>query len=289
MEIAYIEKLKQQLLPFSKLPPQRNEEDINKIMEITSHIKFFSKITEEKKTDYIHREACKYFRIQIFHRGEIVINFGEIGEEFFVILKGKVGVYVPNKIVKTQNRYTEKELRKMFTKKFIDFDDEPIDYEVEKSEDAIKTLFEEQLAAQLNALKRANSKLNLKFLKEIGEIEEMKEVSTLKEGNSFGELALISDSPRAATIKCKELCIFASLNRQEFSRILSKEAQKALEEKATFLQTLPLFSAIPKSSLIKLSYFFIEMPFTKNQIVYKAGDKVENIYFVKSGEYQLAK
>ena len=288
MDNAYANYLKEELLPFSKASAQRTEEDINKILGITSNVEFFSKITEEKKSQFIHREACKYFRIQIFHRGETVVKFGEIGEEFYVILKGKVGVFVPSKVAKNKNRCTNEELKSMVTNSSIDYED-IADNEVRKSEATIKKMFEEQFRGQLNVLKRADSKLSLRFLREIGKIDEMKEVSALKEGNSFGELALISNRPRAATIICKELCIFASLGKQEFSRILSKEAQKILEEKAIYLQTLPLFSSMPKTSLIKLSYFFIEMPFTKNQIVYKVDDEVDNVYFVKSGEFKLAK
>ena len=48
------------------------------------------------------------------------------------------------------------------------------------------------------------------------------EVRVLEIGNSFGELALIENKPRAATIKCKENCHFAVLDKQFFGHILSK-------------------------------------------------------------------
>ena len=41
-------------------------------------------------------------------------------------------------------------------------------------------------------------------------------VATLKQGQSFGELALITDAPRRATIKTLEKCSFAMLNRANF-------------------------------------------------------------------------
>ena len=46
------------------------------------------------------------------------------------------------------------------------------------------------------------------------------EVSILKEGFAFGELALIDNKPRAATIKCKENTHFAVLDKVHFDRIL---------------------------------------------------------------------
>lgn len=52
--------------------------------------------------------------------------------------------------------------------------------------------------------------------------ETLIEVKVLETGSSFGELALIENKPRAATIKCKENCHFAVLDKVYFTNILSK-------------------------------------------------------------------
>lgn len=49
----------------------------------------------------------------------------------------------------------------------------------------------------------------------------MKEIKILKAGFSFGELALIENKPRAATIICNEECGFAVLDKKNFDLILS--------------------------------------------------------------------
>lgn len=48
------------------------------------------------------------------------------------------------------------------------------------------------------------------------------EVRVLESGSSFGELALISNKPRAATVIAKEDTHLACLEKQDFDRILSK-------------------------------------------------------------------
>lgn len=48
------------------------------------------------------------------------------------------------------------------------------------------------------------------------------EVRVLPAGAAFGELALMSNKPRAATIIAKEDTYFACLDKEPFDKILSK-------------------------------------------------------------------
>jgi CRP-like cAMP-binding protein len=48
------------------------------------------------------------------------------------------------------------------------------------------------------------------------------EVKVLRAGDSFGELALIDNKPRAATIICKEDTHLAVLDQKHFNNILSR-------------------------------------------------------------------
>lgn len=43
-------------------------------------------------------------------------------------------------------------------------------------------------------------------------------VATYVAGETFGELALLHDAPRAATVVCKNDCIFGILQREPFTR-----------------------------------------------------------------------
>lgn len=52
------------------------------------------------------------------------------------------------------------------------------------------------------------------------------EVAQLKTGNSFGELALLNDAPRSATIYTLEQCHLAILNKADFTSIMAKVIRK---------------------------------------------------------------
>ena len=53
-------------------------------------------------------------------------------------------------------------------------------------------------------------------------------VKTYKSGDSFGELALLDNKPRAASIRCIENCHFAVLEKSNFQEILSMKTKFSL-------------------------------------------------------------
>ena len=61
----------------------------------------------------------------------------------------------------------------------------------------------------------------------------------LKSGESFGELALISSNPRAATIKCSSDTQLASISKSEYQEIIGKLDKKMLEKKILMMKNIP--------------------------------------------------
>jgi CRP-like cAMP-binding protein len=103
----------------------------------------------------------------------------------------------------------------------------------------------------------------------------MKEVAVLNAGKGFGELALISNKPRAATIKTKSPCYFATLGKEEYQNIYGVLERNKLSRKVSFIKNLRLFSLLTKTVIAKLSYFFEDFKIERNQYLYKQGEKVD--------------
>ena len=55
-------------------------------------------------------------------------------------------------------------------------------------------------------------------------------------GSSFGELALMYNCPRAATVVCDKDGVLWGIERQKFNMILMQGNQKLLQDKGTFLK-----------------------------------------------------
>ena len=112
-------------------------------------------------------------------------------------------------------------------------------------------------------------------------------LTIMRAGDSFGELALINNQPRAASILCREPSQFAVLERDAYKRILCKIDDAKLEAKVKLLQKHPAFSCCTKSALQKVSYFFNEHTYRRKQVVFKAGQDATFVYLIKSGEFEL--
>jgi CRP-like cAMP-binding protein len=64
----------------------------------------------------------------------------------------------------------------------------------------------------------------------------MVEVAECQEGASFGELALLKQKPRTATIHCKENTHCAVLDKASYKQVISAKQDKTLNEKIELLK-----------------------------------------------------
>lgn len=118
---------------------------------------------------------------------------------------------------------------------------------------------------------------------------EYEELVTLYKGMSFGELALINNKPRAATIRWAEPTKFAVLNKLDYQKVFAKIDKKKQNDKIAFLKCVPYLSKWTNMALGKFGYHNEVREYIRNQAVFKEGQKWENVYIVKSGEFELTK
>ena len=114
-------------------------------------------------------------------------------------------------------------------------------------------------------------------------------LTVLRGGDSFGELALISNKPRAASILARESTSLAVLERSDYLRLLSKIQDARLTAKADLLQHHPAFRLWTRQSLQKLSYFFKLRLYQRKQVLFQAGQAANEVYLIQSGDFQLLK
>ncbi|KAL4488421.1 hypothetical protein ABPG72_019271 [Tetrahymena utriculariae] len=115
------------------------------------------------------------------------------------------------------------------------------------------------------------------------------QAKTLRYGQSFGELSLISKKPRLASIKADEDCHFAILEEQPFKQILQDSENQKLLKEMGFFADLPLFQTW-NFNLIKQIYLnSIKKQYKRGERVFSQGDNPDKIFIVSSGQYTIYK
>eukprot|EP00930_Biecheleria_cincta_P021559 TRINITY_DN15948_c0_g5_i1.p1 TRINITY_DN15948_c0_g5~~TRINITY_DN15948_c0_g5_i1.p1 ORF type:complete len:603 (+),score=84.15 TRINITY_DN15948_c0_g5_i1:15-1823(+) len=100
-------------------------------------------------------------------------------------------------------------------------------------------------------------------------------VAQIGHGHMFGELALMNDKPRAATVKCLTDCTFVTINKASFESALKDEMKQAADEKVQFLGAhLPGFETLLMKKTQKngdLSYFFKKATYPRGHVLLGQG------------------
>ncbi|KAG4423050.1 protein kinase A regulatory subunit [Cadophora malorum] len=117
-----------------------------------------------------------------------------------------------------------------------------------------------------------------------------KQVGTIQSGGSFGELALMYGSPRAATIISTEAgCTLWALDRITFRRILMDSTFQRRRLYESFLEEVPILSTLTKYERSKIADALDTQKFPAGTTIIKEGDAGEAFYLLESGEAEAFK
>ena len=114
-------------------------------------------------------------------------------------------------------------------------------------------------------------------------------LKTYYPGESFGELALLYNAPRAATIKAKTDCIFWALDRGTFNNIVKEAAVKKREKYENSLKNVPILSTIDAYELGQICDAVNSEKANKGDYIIKQGEKGDKFFILDEGEAYAAK
>ncbi|KAL4754122.1 camp-dependent protein kinase regulatory subunit [Aspergillus terricola var. indicus] len=110
-------------------------------------------------------------------------------------------------------------------------------------------------------------------------------ISTIGPGGSFGELALMYNAPRAATIVSTEpKSTLWALDRVTFRRILMDSAFQRRRMYEAFLEEVPLLSSLKPYERAKIADALDTIKFPAGEYIIKEGDPGDAFYLLESGE-----
>jgi hypothetical protein len=89
-------------------------------------------------------------------------------------------------------------------------------------------------------------------------------VKEIGSGAAFGEMSLMYDHLRSATIQWKKETWIGILEKTDYTEILGNNEKRILNEKIKFMAQIQLFSKWSKTSIHRLLFHFQAMTFKRN-------------------------
>ena len=114
-------------------------------------------------------------------------------------------------------------------------------------------------------------------------------VSTVGSGGSFGELALMYNAPRAATVNSTGPSTLWALDRVTFRRILMDSAFQRRRMYEAFLDSVPLLSTLTSYERSKIADALETAKFPPGSHIIREGDIGESFFLLESGEAEVFK
>jgi len=108
-------------------------------------------------------------------------------------------------------------------------------------------------------------------------------------GEGFGELALLYNAPRAATITAKTDYTIWKLDRDTFNHIVKDAASKKREKYDNFLASVDILKSMDPYERSKLGDAVKEQKYKKGEFVITEGDEGSTFYLISEGTCEATK
>ena len=283
---------KHELFDFFKKPSimRTNSEIIIFGKFLSDNYQYFKKIKNED-TQLKVEQITKICRLEKFSKNDSIINYGEIGDKFYIVLEGIVEVYKP--------KYIEIEV---FPNEFISIinrikDKEGNSLKYERVKEKNKIFFDmyeendEKNGGEIINAQPQKKKINMNILKykQIFLMETEEKLGEYGEGFSFGDVALIKKSSRNATIKAKNNCVFLTIENNDYNKaIVEFQKMKLIKEVEDFIKTYSFFKDFSQDKIIRLFNCFSKKTIYKNECLFEQNKKDEYIYFINEGTFSIS-
>ncbi|XP_053208314.1 cGMP-dependent protein kinase 1-like isoform X2 [Panonychus citri] len=128
------------------------------------------------------------------------------------------------------------------------------------------------------------------YILEEGRVEVSKEgkvLHTMGPGKVFGELAVLYNCTRTASVKAIGLCKLWAIERQCFQSIMMKTGLIKQKEYMEFLKTVPSFQKLPDEHITKIVDVLEEAVFKSGDYIIRQGAKGVTFYIIRQGSVQV--
>ena len=238
---------------------------------------------DELEDDVMDLEEEKKIQLKNLNTGRTSVSAEVLG------LYNKKENFIPKKIIKTLDQINRIKSKLLSSWIFSNLDKNEIKIVIDAMEEKIFNKNENIINQYENGdCLYIVEEGNLECYKKTKNSEKL--IKTYSSGDSFGELALLYNCPRAATIKCQsDKCILWSLDRETFNYIVRDAANKKREKYLNFLKNIDILSTIDEYELMQICDSLKTGIFYKNDYIIKENEMGDVFYILEEGECNASK
>lgn len=122
-----------------------------------------------------------------------------------------------------------------------------------------------------------------------GDGGEPEHISDITDGGSFGELALIYGTPRAATIKAKTDCRLWAIDRDTYRRILMGSTIRKRKTYEQFLEKVQLLASLDKWERLSVADALEPAYYKAGEVIMSQGDSGDDFFIIEEGECSVTR
>ena len=115
------------------------------------------------------------------------------------------------------------------------------------------------------------------------EIDGVKKEHILKKGDSFGELALIYNSPRSAGLFAIKSSYVWGISRPTFKKVLKDMNKVEYNENIEIVKNIKFLEGLTSEQQNSLATNLVSLTFKANENIVNKGDSADSYYLIKSG------
>lgn len=124
----------------------------------------------------------------------------------------------------------------------------------------------------------------LDCFKKFGDAKDDTFLKTYQPGESFGELALLYNAPRAASIQAKEDCTLFALDRETFNHIVKDAASRRRDKYESFLSKVELLQGMDPYERSQIGDALVTEKYKAGNYIVNQGEEGNKFFFVEEGE-----
>lgn len=99
----------------------------------------------------------------------------------------------------------------------------------------------------------------------------------------FGEMALMNDQPRAATVQAATDGKLWAMDRKTFRVLMLSTGETKFQKYESFLKSVPMLAKLKEQEQANIVEAFVAKSFQKDDIIFQQGETPDGMYFVQIG------